>query len=672
MARSFSKVLVANRGEIARRVFAGCRGLGLATVAVHSDPDSRAPFVSEAYEAVPLGGRTAAESYLDIDKLLEAARLTGADAVHPGYGFLAENAEFATRVVDAGLVWIGPPPAAIEAMGSKVRARALMEEAGVPIVPGCELAGGEDRASAAERVGYPLLVKASAGGGGKGMRPVAEAGELEAAIEGARREAAASFGDSTVFLERHLQRPRHIEIQLLADSHGTSVSIGERECSVQRRHQKVLEESPSVAVDPALRERLGAAAVAAAEAVGYIGAGTVEFLLAADGEFFFLEMNTRLQVEHPVTEMVYGIDLVAEQLRIAGGEPLSRAAREPVLFGHAIEVRLYAEDPAAGFLPQIGTVERISIPGAEPFAVPTGGGTRPVELRLDSGVENGTVVGPDYDPMLAKLIAWAPTREVAAARLASALRRSSIDGLVTNRDFLVRLLGSDSYLEGRTDTGLLDRETALVEPLVEPAGVPVYAAAAALASMAERRAEAPVLAFAPPGFRNNFSGPQRISFEGRADGEELVVEYSIRRGGVELAVNGADLEAPRLHSVDPASVDLEVGGVRRRYSVRRSDGFHHVNGPHGQVSLRELPRYPSGEGSLGEGALVAPMPGKVIKLAVAEGATVVAGDILVVLEAMKMEHELVAPADGTVTELRVAEGDQVDAGSPIAIIGVPG
>jgi acetyl/propionyl-CoA carboxylase alpha subunit len=679
VARSFNKVLVANRGEIARRVFAACRGLGLATVAVHSDPDTHAPFVGEADEAVPLGGRTAAESYLDIDKLLEAARLTGAEAVHPGYGFLAENAEFASRVGEADLVWIGPPPAAIEAMGSKVRARALMEEAGVPIVPGCELADGDDEAAAGNGVGYPLLVKASAGGGGKGMRPVAEAGELEAAIDGARREAAAAFGDSTVFLERYLQRPRHIEIQLLADSHGTTVSIGERECSVQRRHQKVLEESPSVAVDSELRERLGAAAVAAAEAVGYVGAGTVEFMLveggaeasAEAGEFFFLEMNTRLQVEHPVTEMVYGVDLVAEQLRIADGQALSRAARDPVIFGHAIEVRLYAEDPEAGFLPQVGTVERIAIPGAEPFAVPSGGGTAPAGLRLDSGVEDGTVVGPDYDPMLAKLIAWAPTREVAAARLASALRSAEIDGLVTNRDFLVRLLGSSPYLDGETDTGLLERETDLTAPLVEPAGGPVYAAVAALASMAERRADAPVLAFAPPGFRTNFSEPQRISFAGRGDDEELIVEYSIRRGGVELSVNGEGLEAPRIHAVDPASVDLEVGGVRGRYSVRRCEGTHHVNGPDGQVNLCELPRYPSGEESLGEGALVAPMPGKVIKLAVAEGATVAAGDVLVVLEAMKMEHELVAPADGTVSELRVAEGDQVDAGSPIAIIGGP-
>ena len=668
MVRPFSKVLVANRGEIARRVFAGCRSLGMTTVAVHSDADAAAPFVAEADEAVPLGGRTAAESYLDFAKILRAAELTGAGAVHPGYGFLAENADFAAAVAEAGLVWIGPPPSAIEAMGSKVRARAMMDAAGVPIVPGRELAPGDDVAAAGEEVGYPLLVKASAGGGGKGMRPVASAAELEGAIEGARREAEAAFGDPTVFLERYLQRPRHIEIQVLADGSGQTVSLGERECSVQRRHQKVLEEAPSVAVGPELREALGSAAVDAARAVDYVGAGTVEFLLdqsSGRDEFFFLEMNTRLQVEHPVTEMVLGLDLVAEQLRIASGEAMSEAAAEPRIDGHAIEVRLYAEDAAAGFLPQIGTVERIAIPGAEAFAVPGAGPKAP--LRLDSGVEDGTVVGPDYDPMLAKVIAWAPDREVAAARLAAALRDAELDGLVTNRDFLVNLLGSESYVTGATDTGLLEREPGIAsEPLVGAGDLPAYAAAAALAAMSERRDDAHVLSFAPPGFRNNFSEPQRIGFA--AGDDELEVTYAVRRDGAEIAVGGTALDSPRVHAVAPHAVDLEVSGVRRRYAIRRSGDAHHVNGPSGQADLRELPRYPSGEESLGEGALVAPMPGKVIKLAVTEGAEVEAGDVLVVLEAMKMEHELTAPAAGTLAELRVAEGDQVDAGSPLAVI----
>ena len=663
MAPPLTRVLVANRGEIARRIFAACRSRGIATVAVHSDPDAAAPFVTAADEAVPLGGTTAAESYLDIDAVLDAAVRTGADAVHPGYGFLAENATFATRVEEAGLVWIGPPPEAIEAMGSKVRARKLMEAAGVPIVPGREL-GDDDLAAAAEEVGYPLLVKASAGGGGKGMRPVAGPAELAEAIAGARREAEAAFGDPTVFLERHLQRPRHIEIQVLADAAGT-VSLGERECSVQRRHQKVLEEAPSVAVDEALREQLGAAAVAAAEAVGYAGAGTVEFLLDESGEFFFLEMNTRLQVEHPVTEMVLGIDLVAEQLRIAVGEPMSEAAREPSIDGHAIEVRLYAEDAAAGFLPQTGTVERIRIADAAPFAAPAGGARGP--LRVDSGVEDGTVVGPEYDPMLAKLICWAPDRRTAAARLAAALAGAEIDGLVTNRDFLARLLRSGPFAAGETDTGLLDRELGLAEPLVGPTSSPGYLAAAALAAMAERRDEARVLGFVPPGFRNNFSAPQRVAFA-TAAGEEVEVSYALRRGGAEIAVAGAPLEGVHVHGLTPDEVDLELAGVRRRYRVRRRGHVHHVNGPDGQLDLRELPRYPGAEGALAEGALVAPMPGRVIRLAVTEGAAVEAGSVVAVLEAMKMEHELLAPAAGTVAAVHVAEGDQVDAGAALAVI----
>jgi len=664
---AITKVLVANRGEIARRVLRGCQAMGIATVAVYSDPDANAPFVGEADEAVPLGGASAAESYLAPDGLLEAAALTGADAVHPGYGFLAESADFARAVIDAGLIWIGPPPESIEAMGSKVRARALMEDAGVPVVPGAELGtdSDSDQAAEAERVGYPLLVKASAGGGGKGMRPVGSAEELRGAVEGARREAEAAFGDATIFLERHLQRPRHIEIQLLADAHGNAVSLGERECSVQRRHQKVIEEAPSIAVDAELRARLGSAAVAAAEAVGYVGAGTVEFLLDPGGQFYFLEMNTRLQVEHPVTEMVLGLDLVAEQVRVAAGEPLSAAAREPAIDGHAIEARLYAEDPAAGYLPQAGTLGSFHVPGAVPFAAPSGAGGR-VELRLDSGVEPGSLVSPHYDPMLAKLIAWGPTREEAAAGLAAALSRAEVDGLVTNRDLLARVLRDPEFLAGDADTGWLERRDDLAAPLVDRAGERLHAAAAALAAMAERRGGTRVLGFAPPGFRNNFSEPQRIGFEG-SEGE-LEVEYALRRGALVLAIDGIELERPRLHAASAEAVDLEAGGVRRRYRVRRSGGFHHVNGPSGQSSLRELPRYPSEGEALGEGAVVAPMPGKVIKLAAERGASVEAGQVLIVLEAMKMEHELAAPAAGTLSELRVAEGDQVEAGAALAVI----
>jgi len=661
---AITKVLVANRGEIARRVFAGCRRLGIATVAVHSEPDADAPFVADADEAVALGGESGAESYLDVTKVLDAAARTGADAVHPGYGFLAENAGFARAVADAGMVWIGPPPDAIEAMGSKVRARALMEDAGVAVVPGCELGDGADTAAAADRVGYPLLVKASAGGGGKGMRPVASADELEAALEGARREADSAFSDSTVFLERLLVRPRHIEIQVLADFHGSTVSLGERECSIQRRHQKVIEEAPSPAVDDELRGRLGAAAVAAAEAVGYRGAGTVEFLLDPGGSFHFLEMNTRLQVEHPVTEMVLGVDLVAEQLRIAAGGAIGTAARRPVIGGHAIEARLYAEDPAAGYLPQAGTLRRFSVAGAAAFAAPAGGG-EPAGLRLDSGVESGSAVSAHYDPMLAKLIAWAPSRAEAAARLARALERAELDGVVTNRDLLVRALRSAEFAAGETDTGFLERED-LLAPLIDARAERLHAAAAALAAMVERRASASVLGFAPAGFRNNFSEPQRIAFEG-VEGE-VEVAYALRRDELEIAVDGEALEGPVLRSASADVVDLEVGGIARRYRVRRSAGVHHVNGPLGQSSLRELPRYPGTEEALAEGALVAPMPGKVIELAAVEGAAVEAGEVLVVLEAMKMEHELTAPVAGTVATVRVAEGEQVEAGAALAVI----
>ena len=663
--RPIRKVLVANRGEIARRVLAACRRLGIAGVAVYSHPDAGAPFVGEADEALPLGGVAAAESYLDGERILVAAARCGVDAVHPGYGFLAENADFAQAVLDAGLTWVGPPPEAIAAMGSKVRARSLMEQAGVPIVPGAELGPGANVDGEAERVGFPLLVKASAGGGGKGMRPVADAAALAAAVAGARREAEGAFGDPTVFLERHLQRPRHLEIQVLADAAGEIVSLGERECSVQRRHQKVVEEAPSPLVDEALRQRLGAAAVAAARAVGYVGAGTVEFLLAEDGAFYFLEMNTRLQVEHPVTEMVLGIDLVAEQLRIAAGEGLSEAARAPAISGHAIEARLYAEDAAAGYLPQTGTLTTFSVLGAAPFAAPGAAGSR-AELRLDSGVESGDAVSPHYDPMLAKLIAWGPSRAEAAARLASALTGAAVDGLVTNRDLLVRILRDEEFLAGDADTGWLERRGDLAAPLVDEGQERLHAAAAALAAMAERRSRAGVLSFAPSGFRNNFSEPQRVELEGSRG--PLTVAYALRRGGLEIAVDGEELAGARLHLAAPGCVDLEVGGVRRRYRVRRAGDVHHVNGPAGQSSLRELPRYPSEREALAEGSLLAPMPGKVIRLAARAGEAVTSGQLLVVLEAMKMEHELTAPAAGTVSELRVAEGDQVEAGAPLAVI----
>jgi propionyl-CoA carboxylase alpha chain len=650
--------------------------MGIATAAVYSEPDAEAPFVADADEAVALGGRTAAESYLDADAVIAAAEAVGANAIHPGYGFLAENAAFARAVGAAGLVWIGPGPAAIEAMGSKVRAREMMTEAGVPVLPGAELSDGADVSTEAARIGYPLLVKASAGGGGKGMRTVRDPAALKAAVEAARREAAGAFGDDSVFLELLLERPRHVEIQVLADAHGNTVSLGERECSIQRRHQKVIEEAPSPAVDLDLRDRMGAAAVAAAEAVDYLGAGTVEFLLAPDGEFFFLEMNTRLQVEHPVTEMVTGLDLVRLQVLVAMGAelPLGVHAMEPV--GHAIEARLYAEDVAAGFLPQAGTVDGFSFDRGAPggrvarFAVadPVGGAGW---LRVDSGVRAGTVVSPHYDPMLAKVVAWAPTRTEAAGLLATAIAGAEVTGLVTNADLLVRVLRHPDFLSGETDTGFLDRHDGLDQPLLDAEGERLHAVVAALAALEPGRAGP--LGFAPPGWRNNPSAPQRRILEGA--GGEFRVEYEIRRGGLEIAVNGDPLRDPILHrSIGTAagrgSIDLEVAGVRRRYEVDgRDDGtVRHVWSPLGRSTLREVPRYPSVVEGEAEGALVAPMPGKVIRVAVDQGAELGAGDLVAVLEAMKMEHELVATVAGTLTELRVAEGDQVESGAILGVI----
>ena len=678
-----TKVLVANRGEIARRVFAGCRRMGIGTVAVFSEPDVSAPFVHEADEAVALGGTTAAESYLRADAIIDAARRTGADAVHPGYGFLAENAGFARAVAEAGLVWIGPPPEAIEAMGSKVGAREMMEAAGVPVLPGAHLDDGTEAAAVAaeaERIGFPLLVKASAGGGGKGMRAVASAGELETAVAGAAREAESAFGDGTIFLERMLEQPRHVEIQVFADRHGSTVSLGERECSIQRRHQKVVEESPSPAVDAALRDRMGEAAVSAAEAVGYVGAGTVEFLLGADGDFYFLEMNTRLQVEHPVTEMVTGLDLVRLQLLVAAGEPMPAEVHSVQPRGHAIEVRLYAEDAANAFLPQTGTLAALALVDAEgaplpAFAAPDGT-PAPRGLRIDSGFEAGDVVSPHYDPMLAKVIAWAPTRSEAAAMLARCLRRGAVDGLVTNRDFLVRVLSHPAFGAGETDTGFLERHEGLAEPLVAGDELSLAAAAGALAS---RDTDEPgPLPFVPAGWRNNPSGAIARTYEGPEG--PLEVLYRLGRDGspAELSVGG---EQPgevviegTLQTAPPGgdgTITLVLDGVRSRFVIRRRDGVTYVGSAGGTATLPELPRYPSDEEVAGEGALVAPMPGRVIRLDRAEGDAVERGDVIAVLEAMKMEHELAAPAAGTLTELRVGEGDQVESGAVIGVINVP-
>jgi acetyl/propionyl-CoA carboxylase alpha subunit len=649
------RLLVANRGEIARRVFRTCRELGVRSIAVFSEPDRGEPFVREADEAVPLGGASPAESYLRIDALVAASLRTRADAVHPGYGFLAESAEFARRCVEAGLVFVGPSAEVIASMGSKIEAKRRMEKAGVPVVPSALLPEEGSAAEAAGALGYPLLVKASAGGGGKGMRVVRAPSELEGALAGARREAEAAFGDGTLFLERYLEATRHVEIQIFGDQSGRVVHLYERECSIQRRHQKILEESPSVALDEGLRAAMGAAAVSAGEALGYVGAGTVEFLLDAEGAFYFLEVNTRLQVEHPVTERVTGLDLVALQLEVAEGRRLPAQEELPAPRGHAIEVRLYAEDPQHGFLPSTGTIHRFEVPLDE-------------GVRVDAGVETGSEVGIHYDPLIAKLTAHASTRDAAARRLASTLERSRVHGPRTNRDLLVRILRHPDFLEGRTDTHFLERHdpAELGRPLADAEAESVHAVVATLAAQAQRRAAARTLGSLPSGWRNNPSALQQASYEG--SNGQLEIGYRVEGGTGTVVVGSKEPCTLRVGRCTRERVDLEWEGVQRSYDVHRVGDQHFVDSGLGATVLRELERFPLAEASVDPGSLTAPMPGVVRVVRVQEGEAVREGDVLLVLEAMKMEHEVLAGAAGRVTQLLAREGDQVDADQVLVVI----
>ncbi|MBF6211156.1 acetyl/propionyl-CoA carboxylase subunit alpha [Nocardia puris] len=653
-----SNVLVANRGEIARRVFATCRRSGLGTVAVYSDADAASPHVAEADAAVRLPGNTPAETYLRGELIIEAALSAGADAIHPGYGFLSENAEFARAVQAAGLVWIGPPVEAIEQMGSKVASKKMMDAAGVPVL--AELDPAEVTAAH-----LPVLIKASAGGGGRGMRVVRELADLEPQIEAARREAESAFGDPTVFCERYLETGRHIEVQVMADTHGTIWAVGERECSIQRRHQKVVEEAPSPLVErvDGMRARLFEAAKLAAGAIGYTGAGTVEFLADEQGEFFFLEMNTRLQVEHPVTELTTGLDLVRLQLDVANGAALP--AEPPALRGHSIEVRLYAEDPAHDWQPQSGTVHRLEIPSvAAEFDLIDRAG-----VRLDTGVVDGSVVGVHYDPMLSKVISYAETRTEAARLLASALRRARIHGLVTNRDLLVRVLTHPAFLAGDTDTAFIETHglAALSEPLVSEGDEKLSIVAAALADAAANRVKARVGAGLPSGWRNLPSQSQRKSYESRASGVHEI-GYRFTRSGV--TVDGH--EGLALLELGPDRVVLAVPGergpVRRAFTVARYDDLVCVDSPLGPVSVRRLPRFSDPSAQLATGSLLAPMPGSVIRLGAQEGDRVTAGQPILWLEAMKMEHTIAAPTDGVLSALNVTVGHQVDIGAVLAVV----
>ena len=661
-----TSVLVANRGEIARRVFRTCRDLGISTVAVFSDADANEPFVAEADAAVRLPGDSATDTYLGAELIIEAARRCGADAVHPGYGFLSENASFARQVIDAGLTWIGPPPESIDTMGSKIESKALMADAGVPVLDRID-------PDAITEAHLPVLIKASSGGGGRGMRIVTDLASLADELELASAEAASAFGDPTVFCEPYLKTGRHIEVQVMADQHGTIWAVGERECSIQRRHQKIVEEAPSPLVErvDGMRDRLFEASSAATAAIGYVGAGTVEFLADESGAFYFLEMNTRLQVEHPVTEATTGTDLVALQLHLAEGGTLDE--HPPPTGGHAIEVRLYAEDPANSWQPQSGTLHRFSVPGvASEFDLPpgfeAGAGSG---IRLDSGVADGSVVGTHYDPMLAKLIAWAPTRAEATRRLATALRNSRIHGVGTNRALLVRILEHPSFQAGDTDTAFLDRHglEVLSGPLADEGATSVAALAAALALAARNRRDATVLGGLPSGWRNIVSQPQQKSFRrvGGPDAGEtdtIEVSYRISRDGL-LAVGHDDVH---LVSMEPDRVVLRTNGVQRRFEVATYDRLVSIDSPLGPVALELLSRFPSAEDHTAPGSLLAPMPGSIVRIAVAEGDQVGAGQPLLWLEAMKMQHQVTAPVTGTVAELHVTEGQQVEVGGVLAVV----
>ncbi|WP_037306686.1 ATP-binding protein [Amycolatopsis orientalis] len=653
----FDTVLVANRGEIAVRVIRSLRGLGIRSVAVYSDADADAKHVREAHTAVRIGPAEAAKSYLSIPAIVQAALDTGAQAVHPGYGFLAENAEFARACAEAGLVFIGPPVEAIDAMGDKIRAKATVSKAGVPVVPGASDVdipeGGF--AAAAEKVGFPLLLKPSAGGGGKGMRLVTALSELDDAVESARREAKGSFGDDTLLMERFVTTPRHIEIQVLADTHGNVIHLGERECSLQRRHQKIIEEAPSVLLDEDTRAKMGASAVEAARSVGYVGAGTVEFIVSATApdEFFFMEMNTRLQVEHPVTELVTGLDLVEWQVKIAAGDVLTVSQDDVRLDGHAVEARVYAEDPARGFIPTGGTVLAVHEPSGE-------------GVRVDSWMSEGAVIGSNYDPMLAKVIAWGPDRAAALHRLDLALADTALLGLGTNVAFLRGLLADADVRDGKLDTGLVDRR---LSTLVSEEVPPEFFVAAALDRLLSLQPHGSVVDpwDVPDGWRLGASGG---------------IDFALKSGGSEVVVRVQGTPADALVSVDgraPARVSARRDGDL--LEVRHPTGFHRYRHAAGRgktvwlardghsFAIGERERLRSAAGAAGgAGPVTSPMPGTVLVVKVAAGDVVSAGTPLVVVEAMKMEHTITAPIDGVVSELPVRAGQQVALDETVAVV----
>jgi len=651
------RLLVANRGEIARRIFRTAHAMGMSTVAIYADGDVDAPFVREADTAVALHGRTSAQTYLDVGKVIDACRRSGADAVHPGYGFLSENSGFAQAVIDAGLTWVGPSPEAIRGIGDKLAAKHLMQQVGVPTLQAHELVEGEDATAAAERIGYPVLIKAAGGGGGRGMRIVESPAGLAQAIEGARREAKAAFGNGTVFLERWLTRSRHVEIQVLGDLHGNLVHLFERECSIQRRHQKIIEEAPSPAMTPALRERMGRAALDAVRAIRYHSAGTVEFLLAGE-EFFFLEVNTRLQVEHPVTEAITGLDLVREQLRIAEGEALGYGQAELRIDGHAIEARLCAENPARSFLPTPGTVD-VWGPAEGPG------------VRFDSGIESGSAIAIEFDPMIAKVIVKAPTRREAAAKLARVLEQTRLQGITSNRDFLVSVLRTPEFIAGETTTDFIERVKPQPVRELSTQDRLTAAVAATLHARAQRRASARVLASVAGGWRNSIMPPQKTSYrdKGVRDARnDLEIRYTQHREGhFEIEAQGQEHRAQVMRTGEH-EIELDLDGVRSTVTLSRIDDRVLVHGMFGDHEFIELPRFPRADRADFRGGLMAPMPGRVLSIAVKPGQVVEKGQLLLVLEAMKMEHRITAPTPGTVTAVKVSENEQVANGAMLVML----
>ncbi len=636
---SFNSILIANRGEIACRIMQTAQNMGIKCIAVYVDADADAPFVKMADESVLLSS-----SYMDSDAILSAAKQTGAEAVHPGYGFLSENAAFARKVKNNNLIWIGPSAHVIKVMGDKLKAKELAEKSGVPTLPmAADLKDAKD-------LGYPLLIKAAAGGGGKGMRIVTSPKNLKESVISAQREALSGFGDDRIFIERYVKKSRHIEIQILGDEHGNIVHLGERECSIQRRHQKIIEESPSPKVDPFLREQMGEAAIKLAKKIKYCSAGTVEFLMDdKTGEFWFLEVNTRLQVEHPVTEEVTGIDLVYEQIKIARGEELEFTQDDISWHGHSIEARLYAEDPGNNFLPEVGTLIAYDTEMAG-------------DIRWDSGVEQGYKVGTDFDPMLSKVIAWAPNRIDAINKLARGLEKAHFGGVKTNRDFLISCLRNESFINGNTTTDFIEREKPNSEPVLSENQIFNASAAIALWIAMGNRASDEVTDFMPSNWTNGRMPYQRIKLMILKN--EIEIKYQLKRSGL-FEVMGTNC---KIHAVDESGIDVEVGSHRFFAQVTRANDQILINMPFGDLDAVIVPRFIEPGNEIPEGGLVAPMPGKVIEVRVKKGDKVKAGDTLIIIEAMKMEHSIKATENGKVTKLMVSLNQQVDNGATLLVL----